>query len=91
MRDGKLKVVFNSQPVEFTPETVVLNVHGQPQTIPNDFVWIFAGGMPPKTFLQKIGVEFGMRDMTKEAGQEARQTSVPIDPSSQRSLSETLG
>ena len=80
MRDGKLKVVFNSQPVEFTPEAVVLDVTGQPQTIPNDFVWIFAGGVPPKTFLQKIGVEFGMRDMTKEAGPGSQANICPFRP-----------
>jgi hypothetical protein len=43
------------------------------QEIANDFVWIFAGGTPPNDFLRKIGVEFGMRDMTLEASREAKQ------------------
>jgi hypothetical protein len=42
-------------------------------SIPNDFVWIFAGGTPPNDFLRKIGVAFGMQDMILEAGNEARQ------------------
>ena len=91
MRAGKLKVIFNSQPMEFTPDTVVLNVNGQHQEIPNDFVWIFAGGMPPKNFLQKIGIQFGARDMTLEASQEARRATVPVSASGHRTLSKTLG
>jgi hypothetical protein len=42
------------------------------QEIPNDFVWIFAGGTPPNAFLKKIGVGFGSRDLTLEASKEAR-------------------
>jgi thioredoxin reductase (NADPH) len=67
IRSNKLKVIFNSKPVEFTPDAVVLDVGGKLEEIPNDFVWIFAGGMPPKEFLQKIGIQFGMRDVTLEA------------------------
>jgi len=73
IRSGKVSVVFNSMPVEFKPESVVLEVNGSIQEIPNDFVWIFAGGAPPYDFLKKIGVQFGMRDLTAEAGAEARQ------------------
>ena len=67
IRAGKLKVVFNSWPVEFKPESVVLQVNGQTMEIPNDFAWIFAGGTPPNDFLKKIGVEFGAQDLTSEA------------------------
>jgi thioredoxin reductase (NADPH) len=70
---GKLNVVFNSRPVEFNAEAVTLNVEGELRKIPNDFVWVFAGGTPPNDFLKRIGVYFGMRDMTLEAGNEARQ------------------
>lgn len=73
MRTGKVSVLFQSNPVEFKPESVVLDVNGAKREIPNDFVWIFAGGVPPYDFLRKIGVQFGMRDLTAEAGQEARQ------------------
>jgi len=71
-RKGKLKVIFNSSPVEFTNEAVFLQVSGATQQIPNDFVWIFAGGDPPTAFLKKIGVGFGSKDLTAEAGSEAR-------------------
>jgi thioredoxin reductase/NAD-dependent dihydropyrimidine dehydrogenase PreA subunit len=72
MRSGKLKVLFNSNPVEFKAESVVLEVNGSKQEIANDFVWIFAGGTPPNGFLKKIGVGFGARDLTLEASKEAK-------------------
>lgn len=76
MRAGKLKVLFNSSPLEFKPDAVVLQTNGQTQEIPNDFVWIFAGGTPPNDFLKKIGVEFGAKDLTGEATTEMKQASV---------------
>jgi thioredoxin reductase len=76
IRKGKVKVVFNSSPVEFKQNSVVLDVRGKMQEIPNDCAWIFAGGEPPTTFLQKIGVGFGMRDMTLEGGNEAKEATL---------------
>lgn len=75
MRSGKVRVLFNSTPVEFKPESVILDVNGAKQEIPNDFGWIFAGGTPPNAFLKKIGVGFGARDMMLEASKEAKQAS----------------
>jgi len=72
VRSGKLRVLFNSSPVEFKPESVILDVNGSTQEIPNDFVWIFAGGTPPNAFLKKIGVGFGSHDLTLEASKEAK-------------------
>jgi putative YpdA family bacillithiol system oxidoreductase len=73
MKSGKINVLFNSTPVEFKPETVILEVKGVQQEIPNDYVWIFAGGNPPNAFLKKIGVGFGERDVTLEASKAAKQ------------------
>jgi len=72
IRKGKVKVVFNSAPVEFKENSVVLDVSGKTQEIPNDYVWIFAGGEPPTAFLKKIGVGFGMQDMTSAGSKEAK-------------------
>ena len=73
IRSGNIQALFNSTPVEFKSESVIIDVKGARQEIPNDFVWIFAGGTPPFDFLKKIGVGFGMCDQTQEAGKEARQ------------------
>jgi thioredoxin reductase (NADPH) len=72
IRKGKLKVVFNSSPVEFKQESVVLEVGGNSQVIPNDYVWIFAGGEPPTAFLKKVGVGFGTQDLTISGSKEAK-------------------
>src|SRR5437588_1653797 len=47
MRSGRVRVLFNSNPVEFKPQSVVIEVEGQMREFANDFVWIFAGGTPP--------------------------------------------
>jgi thioredoxin reductase len=72
IRKGKVKVLFNSNPVEFRRDSVVLEVAGKTQELPNDYAWIFAGGEPPTAFLKKIGVCFGALDMTASASKEAR-------------------
>jgi len=72
MRSGKLTVLFNSMPTEFRSDSAVLEINGQSHVIPNDFVWIFAGGEPPRAFLEKIGVQLGSRDMTLEGSNEAK-------------------
>ena len=72
IRRNKLKVLFNSSPVEFRSDSVILDVNGARQTLANDFVWIFAGGEPPTAFLKKIGVGFGERDLTVEGSREAK-------------------
>jgi thioredoxin reductase (NADPH) len=76
LRKGKLKVIFNSVPVEFRQDAVVLEVQGKPQQFPNDYVWIFAGGEPPTAFLKRIGLGFGMRDLTMEASTESKHRQV---------------
>jgi thioredoxin reductase len=73
MRAGTVKVVFDSEPLEFKEDAVVLQVNGKVKQIPNDFVWIFAGGEPPTAFLKKIGIRFGPQDMTLQASSEAKQ------------------
>jgi thioredoxin reductase len=72
MRSKRVEVMFNSLPTEFRQDTAILQVNGSTREIPNDYVWIFAGGDPPRTFLEKIGVELGNRDMTLEASKESR-------------------
>lgn len=72
IRKGKVKVIFNSNPVEFRKDSVLLDVSGKMQEVSNDFVWVFAGGEPPTAFLKKIGVGFGAQDLTTSASKEAK-------------------
>jgi thioredoxin reductase len=73
IRKKILTVVFQSNPVEISERTVRLDVAGEMRDIPNDYVWIFAGGIPPNAFLEKVGIVLGRRDLTKAAQQEAKQ------------------
>ncbi len=72
-RAGTVKAILNSAPVEFKKDAVVLEVNGAREELPNDFVWVFAGGEPPTAFLKKIGIAFGRQDMTLQASSEAKQ------------------
>jgi thioredoxin reductase len=81
MRRGKLKVIFNSNPVEFRNDSAILEVTGVRQTLPNDYVWIFAGGEPPTTFLKKIGIGFSDRDVTTEGARAAKESEQPAQAS----------
>jgi putative YpdA family bacillithiol system oxidoreductase len=72
MRAGRLRVVFNSQPREIREKSVVLEVPGGLREIPNDYVWIFAGGTPPNAFLERVGVQLGAQDLSSQAQAEAR-------------------
>ena len=73
IRQGKVDVIYNSIPTEIKERSVVLEVGGEIREIPNDFVWVFAGGTPPNDFLKKAGVQLGMHDLTAEASMEADQ------------------
>lgn len=55
---GKIEVLFNSIPAEFRVGSVLIEVAGEIREIPNDFVWIFAGGTSPTDFLKAAGVAF---------------------------------
>ncbi|HWY53785.1 MAG TPA: NAD(P)-binding domain-containing protein [Terriglobales bacterium] len=87
MRTGKVKVLLKSNPVEFKQDAVILTVNGISLEVPNDFVWIFAGGTPPNDFLRKIGIEFGMRDVTLVASTEAKEAALSKTKFAQAALS----
>jgi thioredoxin reductase/ferredoxin len=61
----KLDVLFNSMPAEFRVGSVLIERNGEVREIPNDYVWIFAGGTPPTEFLKAAGVAFGSGTTTE--------------------------
>jgi thioredoxin reductase (NADPH) len=62
---NKIEVLFNSMPIEFRPGTALIDAGGEFRELPNDFVWIFAGGTPPSEFLKAAGVAFGAANTTE--------------------------
>ena len=48
--------MLNSNVKEISETEVKVSVGDEVRTLPNHYVYIFAGGEPPNAFLQKIGV-----------------------------------
>jgi thioredoxin reductase len=69
---GRVRALFSSQPVEIRPDEVLLAVGEETVTLPNDDVFVFAGGVPPFDFLRRIGVRFGGEEGEEAEAEPAR-------------------
>ena len=58
---GKLKLVFNAETLSITEDAVMVKVGEDVRQIPNDLVYICAGGELPNGFLAKVGIEISKR------------------------------
>ncbi len=56
---GKVIPIFNSHVKEIRVHSVVIQTEEEIKEIPNDYVFIFAGGLPPFEMLKKMGIRFG--------------------------------
>ncbi|MBP6335340.1 MAG: NAD(P)-binding domain-containing protein [Bacteroidia bacterium] len=61
IQNKSIDVIFNSNLKSIEEKSVVLSVGGVDKVIDNDFVYIFAGGELPTTFLEKTGVKITKR------------------------------
>lgn len=60
LASGAIRGLFNSNVTEITPGNVCLDVEGgDPVELGNDYVFVFAGGVPPFGLLKKAGIRFG--------------------------------
>jgi thioredoxin reductase/NAD-dependent dihydropyrimidine dehydrogenase PreA subunit len=58
--NGRIRTLFNSQPVRIEEDRVVLRVgDGELHELRNDYVFVFAGGVPPFDLLKKCGIGMG--------------------------------
>ena len=71
LQQGRLRVLFGSQPVAIQQGTVTLRIGVESSEVPADYVWIFAGGTPPKEFLEKAGIAFGRQELSGAAQAES--------------------
>jgi thioredoxin reductase len=72
-RAGSIELLLESQVREIRPDSVLIEVRGVKKPVPNDFVWIFAGGTPPNDFLRRAGVIIGPQDLTGQVAREGLQ------------------
>jgi len=56
---GKINALFSSNVISIEKDKVILETTDGQQTIPNDYVFIFAGGEPPFKLLKQFGIRFG--------------------------------
>ena len=56
---AKLDTIFNSQPLEITPTHVRMQTAVGVVELENDYVFVFAGGVPPFELLKKSGIRMG--------------------------------
>lgn len=66
IHEKRLECIFESEPIEILPDAVRLRVDSAAGAsdilIPNDEVFIFAGGTPPFELLERAGVSFDPAD-----------------------------
>ena len=61
MEDGRLTVYFNSAVLQIGERAIVVNTASGRVEVPNDYVFVMAGGESPKQFLSECGIEFSQR------------------------------
>lgn len=59
IKEEKIKVLFESQVKEIRADSVLLSMAQGEIEVPNDFVIIQAGGIPPFEMLRQCGIAFG--------------------------------
>jgi len=55
----RIEGAFGTEVEEIGPASVRLKTPGGPRELPNDYVFVFAGGDPPFGLLRQMGVRFG--------------------------------
>ncbi len=59
IQSKKITPIFNSNVAEITDDAVRLQIEDEIREIPNDYIFIFAGGIPPFKLLKEMGIQFG--------------------------------
>ncbi len=63
-RAGLVTILYSSQIKEIHPDRVVVDKHGERIELPNDYIILFMGTVPPFDFLKKMGI--GIRTLHGE-------------------------
>lgn len=61
VEDGSIRCIYNSNVVSIAMDQVLIKEEENSKSIPNDLVYIFAGGELPTSFLKNIGIEITKR------------------------------
>ncbi len=58
IKNGEIKAYFDSNVVEITPDTVIVETPAGQLTLKNDFVFAMTGYHPDFDFLERLGIRF---------------------------------
>ena len=59
VKNGWINIMYESTVDSIDEEQVVINHGGEKKEIKNDYVFVFAGGIPPFKLMNSIGIQFG--------------------------------
>jgi thioredoxin reductase (NADPH) len=77
IKNGEIRAYFDSQPVEITPDNVVVRTPEGRVTLKNDFVFALTGYHPDFDFLEGLGVRFEGPDRLPVCDAETLESNVP--------------
>jgi thioredoxin reductase (NADPH) len=77
IKNGEVKALFDSQVVEITPDTVLVETPQGRQTLKNDFVFALTGYHPDFAFLERLGIRFEGKDRLPVCDAETLESNVP--------------
>jgi thioredoxin reductase (NADPH) len=80
MSKGRAKALFGSEVTEVLKDRVRLRMADKSVELPNDYVFVFAGGEPPFGFLREIGIRFGGEAKASATPPAAPATARPANP-----------
>lgn len=59
VKNGWINIMYESTVESIHPEHVIINQNEEKTQLKNDYIFIFAGGIPPFKLMNSIGIEFG--------------------------------
>ena len=59
VKNGWISIMYESTVDSIHEEHVIINHHDQKKQVKNDYIFIFAGGIPPFKLMNSIGIQFG--------------------------------
>ena len=77
IKNGEVKALFNSNVIEITQDTVVVETPQGRQTLKNDFVFALIGYHPDFDFLERLGIQFDGEDRCPACDPESLESNVP--------------
>jgi thioredoxin reductase (NADPH) len=77
IKDGEVTACFNSNVIEITPDSVIVDTPAGRKVLPNDFVFALTGYHPDFNFIESLGVVCAGEDRLPVCHKETLESNVP--------------